>query len=117
MSYIDAFLAAVPTANKQAYTAHVARTAATFKKHGALSYSENWGDDVPAGKLTSMGKAVLAKDDETVVIGWVIWPSKEHRNAVREELMNELHVALADDPMPFDGARLIFGGFDNLIEE
>ncbi len=114
--YVDAFLAAVPTANKGAYISHVRIVADIFKKHGALSYAENWGDDVPAGELTSMSKAVMAEDDETVVIGWVVWESKARRDAVREALMAELHGTLADHPMPFDGKRLIFGGFESLLD-
>ena len=115
MPYIDAFLAAVPTANKDAYTAHVKTIADVFIKYGAQSYAENWGDDVPDGDMTSMGKAVMAGDDETVVIGWVVWETKAKRDEVREALMTELHTMLADSPMPFDGKRLIFGGFENLV--
>jgi len=114
--YVDSFLAAVPTANKDAYISHVKVVADIFMKHGALSYSENWGDEVPAGELTSMAKAVMATDDETVVIGWVVWESKAKRDAVRKTLMDELHSMLSDHPMPFDGKWLIFGGFENLID-
>lgn len=115
MPYIDAFLAAVPNTNKDAYVAHVKAVADVFMKHGAITYSENWGDDIPTGELTSMGKAVMAGEDESVVIGWVIWESKAKRDEVREALMTELHTMLADQPMPFDGKRLIFGGFESLL--
>ena len=106
--YVDVALAAVPTANREAYRQHTMEAARLFKKHGALEIIECWGDDVPEGKLTSMPMAVLRKADETVVFSWILWPSK----AVRDAAMNTV-MADPDMPqkMPFDGQRLIYGGF------
>jgi hypothetical protein len=74
MSYIDGFVAAVPTANRGAYKEHAEKAAPIFKEHGALKMVECWGDDVPDGKLTSFPMAVQKKDDETVVFSWIVWP-------------------------------------------
>ena len=73
-SYIDGFVLAVPTANKETFRQHASEAAQIFKKHGALEIVECWGDDVPEGKLTSMPMAVKRKDDETVVFSWIVWP-------------------------------------------
>lgn len=111
-AYIDGFLMAVPTAGRQAYRQHALETAAVFRKHGALEIVECWGDDVPEGKLTSMPMAVKCKDDETVVFSWIVWPSKAARDRGLKAVM--------DDPdlpreMPFDGQRMVFGGFRPLV--
>ena len=115
MSYFDAYLAAVPAENKDAYIANAGKIGAVFKRHGALRYVESWGDDVPGGELTSFAKAVLAESGETVVLGWAEWPSKEHREQVRPQLMEDLHTMMAELPLPFDGRRMIFGGFDGVV--
>ena len=81
MNYIDGFVAAVPTANREKYRKHAEAAAAVFKEHGALKVVECWGDDVPEGKVTSFALAVECKEDETVVSSWIIWPSREARNA------------------------------------
>ncbi|MDT4867156.1 hypothetical protein FQZ97_1020510 [compost metagenome] len=81
MSYVDGFVAAVPTANRELYRQHAQAVAAVFKEHGALGVVECWGDDVPEGKLTSFPMAVKRQDDETVVFSWVTWPSR--RRATR----------------------------------
>ena len=111
-SYVEGFLLAVPTANKEAYLRFATEGAKLFKEHGATELVECWGDDVPEGKLTSMPMAVQRKDDETVVFSWVVWPSREARDAGMKAIM--------DDPrcpkeMPFDGKRLIYGGFRVLV--
>ncbi len=115
MNYVDGFVAAVPTANRDAYLAHAKLAAGIFKEHGALSVVECWGNDVPEGKLTSFPMAVQCKADETVVFAWISWPSK----AVRDNGMK----AVMDDPrmanmaMPFDGKRMIYGGFEVIMSE
>ncbi|MDO9381395.1 MAG: DUF1428 domain-containing protein [Hyphomicrobiaceae bacterium] len=113
MSYVDGFVAAVPTANKQKYIEHAEEASHLFKKHGALHVVECWGDDVPDGKVTSFPMAVQRKDDETVVFGWIVWPSREARNAGMEKVMSAQD---GTNPMPFDGKRLIYGGFEMLFE-
>lgn len=117
MDYVDGFVTAVPTANREAY-ANMARTAgAVFRDHGALSFVECWGDDVPVGEVNDMHGAVKREEDETVVFSWIRWPSR----AVRDEAMPKVFAdpRLADmtpETMPFDGSRMIFGGFEVLVE-
>ena len=108
--------AAVPTANREAYRKHVEQAAAAFKEHGALKVVECWGDDVPDGKLTSFPMAVRKKDDETVVFSWIVWPSKRARDEGMKKVMADPRCQPDVNPMPFDGKRLIFGGFDILFE-
>ena len=116
MTYIDGFVAAVPTANREAYRKHAAMAAPVFKEHGALKMVECWDDDVPDGKLTSFPKAVQKKDDETVVFSWIVWPSKQVRDEGMKKVMADPRVQPDANPMPFDGKRLIFGGFEVLVE-
>lgn len=113
--YIDGFVLAVPTANRDAYRDYAAAAAPIFKAHGALSVVECWGDDVPEGKLTSFPLAVQLQEGETVVFSWTTWPSKEVRNAAWEKLMQEPLFDPKNNPMPFDGKRMIYGGFEELV--
>jgi uncharacterized protein YbaA (DUF1428 family) len=116
MTYIDGFVAAVPTANRETYKQHVERAANVFKDHGALKVVECWGDDVPDGELTSFPMAVRRKDDETVVFSWIVWPSKRVRNEGMRKVMADARSQPNVNPMPFDSKRLIFGGFEILVE-
>jgi uncharacterized protein YbaA (DUF1428 family) len=116
MNYIDGFVAAVPNANREAYRKHAAEAAAVFKEHGALKVVECWGDDVPDGKLTSFPMAVKRQDDETVVFSWVAWPSRQARDDGWKKLMADPRMQPDKNPMPFDGKRLIYGGFQTIIE-
>ena len=116
MSYIDGMLAPVPSANKDRYLEHAAKATAVFKKHGALSVTECWGDDVPEGSVNSLRSAVLLKEGETVVFSWIVWPDKATRDAGMAKVMQDPEMSPAVNPMPFDGKRLIFGGFDVLSE-
>jgi uncharacterized protein YbaA (DUF1428 family) len=86
-----------------------------LKEHGALTVVECWGDDVPEGKLTSFPMAVKCKPDETVVFSWIIWPSRQARNAGMKKVMSDPRLQPDTNPMPFDGARLIFGGFEMIV--
>jgi uncharacterized protein YbaA (DUF1428 family) len=115
MSYIDGIVAAVPTANREAYRRHAEKAAAVFKEHGALSVVECWGDDVPEGKVTSFPMAVKRKADETVVFSWILWPSRQVRNAGMEKVMADPRLKPDVNPMPFDGTRLIYGGFEMIV--
>ena len=124
MSYIDGFIIAVPTANKQKFIDHAKRGDSVFIDLGATRVLECWGDDVSDGTLTDFRKAVQAKDDETVVFSWIEWPDKATRDAAHAKM----HAWMADpskadprmdpkkNPMPFDGSRLIYGGFTPLVE-
>jgi uncharacterized protein YbaA (DUF1428 family) len=116
MIYVDGFVAAVPTANKDAYRKHAEAAAVVFKEHGALSIVECWGDDVPEGKNNSLHTAVMRKDDETVVFSWITWPDKTTRDAGMEKVFSDPRMQPDMNPMPFDGSRVIFGGFDMILE-
>lgn len=116
MAYIDGFVSAVPNANKDAYLAYAREFDALFKEHGALNVVECWGDDVPEGKLTSFSMAVKREPDESVVFAWITWPSKEARTLAWEKLMQDPRMSPENAPMPFDGKRMIFGGFEVIYE-
>ena len=116
MSYVDGFVAAVPTANRERYKAHAESAAVVFKEYGALKVVDGWGDDVPEGKVTSFPMAVKRKDDETVVFGWIIWPSRQVRDEGMAKAMADPRLQPDTNPMPFDGMRLIYGGFEVLVE-
>jgi uncharacterized protein YbaA (DUF1428 family) len=116
MSYIDGFVAAVPTANKAAYLDHVRTAAPVFKEHGALRMVECWGDDVPDGKLTSFPMAVKKEAGETVVFSWIVWPDKRARDDGMKKVMADPRMQPDVNPMPFDGRRIIYGGFDMILD-
>ena len=114
MNYIDGFVAAVPTAEKQAYQRHCQEMGAVFKEYGALAVVDCWGDDVPEGKLTSFPMAVKREPDETVAFGWIVWPSREVRDAAWDAVMADPR--MKDQTMPFDGKRMIYGGFQTIAQ-
>lgn len=116
MTYIDGFVAAVPTAHKQQYIEHSQMAAEVFKEYGALKAVECWGDDVPEGKLTSFPLAVKCREDETVCFSWIVWPSRDVRMAAMQKLMHDERLDPATNPMPFDGERLIYGGFEVIVD-
>ena len=116
MNYVDGFVAAVPTANREAFRKHAQAAAGVFKECGALSVTECWGDDVPEGKLTSFPMAVKRKDDESVVFSWITWPSRAARDAGMAKVMADPRLNPDTNPMPFDGQRMIYGGFEAIVE-
>lgn len=116
MNYVDGFVAAVPTASREAFRKHAESAAKVFKEHGALRVVECWGDDVPQGKLTSFPMAVQCKPDETVVFSWVAWPSRQVRDEGMKKFMADPRVQPDRNPMPFDGKRMIYGGFAVLVD-
>ena len=116
MSYIEGFVAAVPRANKEAYRQHAADALGYFKKLGATRMVENWGDDVPDGKVTDFKGAVKAKDGENIVFSWIVWPSKDVRDAGNKKVMADPRMKQGGDT-PFDGKRMILGGFDMMFEK
>ena len=113
MAYVDGFVAAVPAANKQAYTEHAREAAVLFKEWGATRIVENWGSDIPAGKQTDFMRAVAAKPDEVIVFSWIEYPDKATRDAVGQKMMSDPRMQAMK--MPFDGARMIYGGFETLL--
>ena len=116
MNYVDGFVAAVPTANRDKFLRHAQEAAVLFKEHGALQVVECWGNDVPEGKVTSFTMAVQRKDDETVVFSWITWPSKAARDAGMAKVMADPRMQTDRNPMPFDGKRVIFGGFEVIVD-
>lgn len=116
MSYIDGFVLAVPTANKEKFLVHARSGDVVFIEYGALRVVECWGDDVPHGKTTDFFGAVKASADETVVFSWIEWPDKATRDAGMQKMMEDPRLDPARNPMPFDGARMIYGGFTPIYE-
>jgi len=116
MTYVNGMVAAVPAANKQSYIAFAEKMSTIFKEHGALSLVDCWGVEVPDGESTSFPMAVQKKEEEVVVFSWVTWPSKEFADSARKKLMADPRMAPDASPMPFDGRRMIFGGFEMIAE-
>ena len=117
MTYVDGFVVAVPKAKVAEYTEFSRQAGEVWKEHGALQYVECVADDVPYGELTSFPRAVQATDDETVVFAWITYNSREHRDTINAKVMadprlKEMGMATA----PFDGKRMIYGGFTTLLE-
>jgi uncharacterized protein YbaA (DUF1428 family) len=116
MTYIQGFVLAVPAANKQAYIDHATQAVPFFREFGMTRMVENWGDEVPDGKLTDFKRAVKAKDDEVVLFSWIEWPSREVLDNGMQKMMDDPRMAAMAD-MPFDGKRMIYGGFAPLLDD
>ena len=117
MAYIDGFVIAVPTANKQKFIDHANLGDSVFVELGAVRVLECWGDDVPDGKVTDFRGAVKATADETVVFSFIEWPDKATRDAAMSRMgeLMETDDRFKNNPMPFDGARMIYGGFAPVV--
>ena len=113
MPYVDGYVAAVPKANKQNYIEHAREAAELLREWGATRIVENWGNDVPVGTQTDFMRAVQAKPDEVIVFSWVEYPDKPTRDAAGHKMMTDPRMQAMK--MPFDGARLIYGGFETLF--
>jgi len=116
MAYIDGFVIAVPTANKQQFIDHAKHFDPMFLEFGATRVWECWGDDVPDGKVTDFRRAVQATAEETVVFSWIEWPDKATRDAGMQKMMEDPRMNPENNPMPFDGKRMIYGGFVPVVE-
>lgn len=116
MNYVDGFVTPVPTAQKDAYRKHAQDVAQIFKEFGAISVVECWGDDVPEGKLTSFTMAVKREPEETAVFSWITWPSRAVRDAAWKKVMEDPRMKQSASAMPFDGKRLIYGGFQVIVQ-
>jgi uncharacterized protein YbaA (DUF1428 family) len=116
MSCVDGFVLAVPKANKDAYRDLAAKSWTLFKEFGALHHIECWEDDVPDGKITDFRHAVQAKPDEAIVFSWIVYPSKDVRDAANKKMMSDPRMAKFKE-MPFDPKRMIYGGFSPIFEE
>lgn len=116
MAYVDGVLLAVPTENREVYRQFAEEMAIVFKEYGALKLVDCWGDDVPEGEVTSFPMAVQCEADETVVFSWIIWPSREARNQSWDAVMADPRMQSDQLSMPFDGKRMIFGGFEMIVD-
>jgi uncharacterized protein YbaA (DUF1428 family) len=120
MTYIDGFVIAVPKANRQKFIDHAHMADGMFIEFGATRVIECWGDDVPDGSVTDFRKAVQATDDEDVVFSWIEWPDKATRDAGMARMMapdfKDPRMDPVNNPMPFDGKRMIFGGFAPVVD-
>lgn len=114
--YVDGLLVPVPTGNKHAYAAMAETAAAVFKDYGATRVVEAWGDDVPDGKITDFKRAVKATGDEAVVFAWIEWPSKVVRDRGWQQIMADPRMKMDPGAAPFDGQRMIYGGFAPIFD-
>ena len=117
MTYFEGFVAAVPKANKEVYRKHAADAAPIFQEFGVQRHVEAWGDDVADGKTTDFRKAVNAKDDEEVVFAWFEYPDKATRDSANQKMRADERMKEMGETMPFDGKRMIYGGFESIVEE
>ncbi|MBB5705559.1 DUF1428 domain-containing protein [Sphingopyxis panaciterrulae] len=117
MTYVEGFVLAVPTAQKEEYRKHAADAAALVKEFGVRRHVEAWGDEVPAGKLNDFRTAVQAKEGEEIVFSWFEYPDRATRDAANEKMMSDPRMAEMGETMPFDGQRMIVSGFESLVEE
>ena len=115
MSYVDGFIVAVAKDKIEAYKALAQRAGEVWREYGALSYVEAIGDDVPYGELTSFPRAVQATEDEVVVFSWITYESRESRDAILAKVMADPRLKDEMENMPFDGKRMIYGGFNIAI--
>ena len=116
MPYIDGFIAAVPSSNLETYQQYAGTFGPIFKEYGALRVVECWGDDVPDGEVTSFPLSVQCKEDETVIFSWIEWPSKEVRMEAWKRMEQDKRFHPDENPMPFDGKRMIYGGFKPILD-
>ena len=118
MAYVDGFIVPVPVKNLAAYRSLARKAGKIWREHGALEFREAVADDVKPGKWTSFPQSVKLEKDETVVFSWIVYKSRAHRDRVNAKVMKDKRVAGMMDPkaMPFDGKRMIFGGFKMLVE-
>ena len=115
--YVDGTLMPVPVANKAAFRDWAAKMAALFREYGATRVLDGWGDDVPDGKVTDFKRAVKAKDGETVIYGWVEWPSKDVRDTAWGKMMADPRMQPDKSKPPlFDGQRMVYGGFTPILD-
>lgn len=116
MPYVDGFVLAVPTDKLEEYWQMARKAGAIWKEYGALSYVECVADDVPYGELTSFPRAVQAKEGETVVFSWIVYENREARDAINKQVMADPRLDMDPAAMPFDGKRMIFGGFRTIVQ-
>ena len=117
MTYFEGFIVPVPEANKDAYRKHANGFAPLFREVGVQRVVEAWDSDIPEGKVTDFRKAVDARPDEKIVFSWFEYPNRQARDAANEKFMTDPRMKEMGSDMPFDGKRMIMGGFDGIVEE
>ena len=117
MEYVDGFVLPVPRKNIAAYKKMAKLAGKVWRDHGALDYRECVAEDVKVGKWTSFPRSVKLKKGETVVFSWITYKSRAHRDRVLAKVMKDKRLASMMDPnaQPFDGKRMIYGGFDTIV--
>lgn len=118
MAYIDGFVLPLPKKNVEAYCDVARKCGAIWREHGALQFRESIADDVKPGKLTSFPQSVNLEADETVIFSWIVFESRAHRDEVNDKVMKDPRMADMMNPatMPFDGKRMVYGGFEVLVD-
>ena len=114
--YVDGFVLPIPKKKLARYRQIARLSAKVWRDHGALEYVECVADDVPHGELTSFPRAVQAKDDEVVVFSWITYASREQRDDINAKVMADPRLKMTMDSPPFDGKRMIYGGFKKLLQ-
>ena len=115
--YVDGSLVPTPADSRDAYLAYAEKVADILMEHGATRAVDAWSDNIPDGKVTDFRRSVNASADEVVIFSWVEWPSKAVRDAAWAALESDPQMQPGADPMPFDGKRMIFGGFQMIVNE
>jgi uncharacterized protein YbaA (DUF1428 family) len=118
MPYVDGFVLPLPKKNVETYREIASKCGAIWREHGALQFRESIADDVKPGKLTSFPQSVNLEADETVIFSWIVYESRAHRDEVNDKVMKDPRMAEMMNPeaMPFDGKRMIYGGFEMLVD-
>lgn len=116
MPYVDGFVIPVPKARLDEYKAMARLGCQVWTEYGALSYVECTGDDVPHGELTSFPRAVQAREDEVIVFSWIVYESRAARDEIMKKVMEDERLKQSMANMPFDGKRMIFGGFETFLQ-
>ena len=115
--YVDGFIVPVPKKNIAAYRTMSRKAGKVWREHGALDYHECVADDVKVGKLTSFPRSVKLKPNETVMFSWIVYKSRKDRDRVNAKVMKDPRLAkmMSPEGMPFDGKRMIYGGFKAIV--
>lgn len=118
MAYVDGFILPLPTSNIEKYREVATRCGEIWREHGALQFRECIADDVKPGKLTSFPQAVNLAEGETVIFSWIVYESRAQRDEVNDKVMKDPRMAelMKPEAMPFDGKRMVYGGFDVLVD-
>jgi uncharacterized protein YbaA (DUF1428 family) len=116
--YVDGFVVPVPEGKVDAYRRMARKGGKLWREHGALEFRECVAEDVAVGKVTSFPRAVKAKKGETVMFSWIVYKSRAHRDRVNAKVMKDPRLEAMMDPkeMPFDSKRMIYGGFEVLVD-